>query len=168
MHICADHDSVLKERKTERKSKEQINKVRKREGVVRDLAVVQEILEFRSVDSFTSEQNRQQLDSKKGTSALICRLIFPSASTDFSQTEMRFCFHVPRWGWRSFHPTEVWLCHWNFWYYFCLLSSVSYERLNELLCPFPWSKFDSPQNQHEFYQTSGVQKHSFTISSPSF
>lgn len=83
------------------------NEVRKRERGVRGLAVVQEILEFRSVDSFTSEQNRQQLDGKKGTSALICRLIFPSARTDFSQTEMRFCFHVPRRGWRSFHPTEV-------------------------------------------------------------
>jgi len=79
---------------------------RERRGM-KDLAVEQEIFEFRSVDSFTSEQNRQQLDSKKGTSALICRLIFPSARTDFSQTEMSFCFHVPRRGWRSFHPTDV-------------------------------------------------------------
>ncbi len=88
------------------------------------------------------------LTARKGHLPSYVDWYFPLRA-DFSQTEITFCFHVPRWGWRSFHPTEVCLCHWNFWYYFCLLSSVSYERLNELLCPFPWSKFDSPQNQHD-------------------
>ncbi len=74
------------------------------------------------------------LTARKGHLPSYVDWYFPLRA-DFSQTEITFCFHVPRWGWRSFHPTEVCLCHWNFWYYFCLLSSVSYERLNELLCP---------------------------------
>ncbi len=106
------------------KSKEQINKVRKREGVVRDLAVVQEILEFRSVDSFTSEQNRQQLDSKKGTSALICRLIFPSASTDLQSDRNEVLFSCASVGVKEFSSNRSVIMSLKLLILLCLLSSV--------------------------------------------